>query len=163
TVFVAGGGNSAGQAAVHLARYAAEVTLLVRGAALASTMSQYLITQIAGHPRIAVRTDVEVVGGGGDGGPDHLVARAGPTSGRRASGGREPVAADALFVLIGAEPHTGWLPPAVVRDGWGFVVTGADLESPAASPYATSVPGVFAVGDVRHRSQKRVAAAVGEG
>ncbi|HEY7070680.1 MAG TPA: NAD(P)/FAD-dependent oxidoreductase, partial [Acidimicrobiales bacterium] len=164
-VFVAGGGNSAGQAAVHLARYAESVTILVRGAGLAQTMSQYLVTQIAAHPRISVRTRVEVVGGSGPGHLAELDLR--DTTGEATT---ESVAADALFVLIGAEPRTGWLPGEIQRDGWGYVVTGADLGTPQGwpldrppSPFETSVPGIYAVGDVRHRSQKRVASAVGEG
>jgi thioredoxin reductase (NADPH) len=168
TVYVAGGGNSAGQAAIHLARYAAAVTILVRGAGLAQTMSQYLVTQIAAHPRIAVRTHVEVAGASGPGRLAALDLR------DTAGDGTTTVPADALFVLIGAEPHTGWLPPDVARDDWGYVVTGADLGphgtpppgwplERAPAPFETSVPGIYAVGDVRHRSQKRVASAVGEG
>lgn len=164
-VFVAGGGNSAGQAAVHLARYAASVTILVRGAGLAETMSQYLVTQIAAHPRISVRTHVEVAGGSGPGHLSELDLRD-----TAANGATETVAADALFVLIGAEPRTGWLPVEIERDGWGYVVTGGGLGTPRGwpldrppSPFETSVPGIYAVGDVRHRSQKRVASAVGEG
>jgi thioredoxin reductase (NADPH) len=167
-VFVAGGGNSAGQAAIHLAKYADSVTVLVRGEGLAQTMSQYLVTEIGAHPRISVRTRVEVVDADGHGRLEHLTLL------DRASGATEHVPADALFVLIGAEPHTDWLPAAVQRDQWGFIVTGADLLRDGALPAAwtldrspmlleTSVPGVFAVGDVRHRSIKRVASAVGEG
>ena len=124
-VFVAGGGNSAGQAAIHLAKYAKSVTILVRGERLAETMSEYLVTEIGAHPRIGVRTTVEVVDAGGRGQLEHL------TPLDRASGRTEQVAADALFVLIGAEPHTDWLPATVQRDQWGFVVTGADLDATA--------------------------------
>jgi len=156
TVHVVGGGNSAGQAAVHLARYAAHVTILVRGEGLASTMSHYLVTQIEAHPAIAVRTRTELAEAHGHG------VLAGLTMRDTATGAREEVASDGLFVLIGAEPHTGWLPPEIERDDWGYVLTGAAAGRPAA-PYETSVPGVYAVGDVRSRSLKRVAAAVGEG
>jgi thioredoxin reductase (NADPH) len=155
-VHIVGGGNSAGQAAVHLARYADRVTILVRGEGLASTMSHYLVTQIEAHPRIAVRTRTEVAGAHGAG------ELAGLTLRDAATGAREEVASAGLFVLIGAEPHTGWLPPEVERDAWGYVLTGAEAGRPA-TPYETTVPGVYAVGDVRSRSLKRVAAAVGEG
>ena len=156
TVHIVGGGNSAGQAAVHLARYAARVTILVRGEGLASTMSHYLVTQIEAHPAIAVRTRTEVTSAHGQG------LLAGLTLRDTATGAREDVASDGLFVLIGAQPHTGWLPPEVERDDWGYVLTGPAVGRPAA-PYETAVPGVYAVGDVRSRSIKRVAAAVGEG
>lgn len=146
-VFVVGGGNSAGQAAVHLSRYAAEVTLVVRGAALASSMSEYLQREVASRSNIDVRLSTRVVGGDGDARLERLVLdHAGDVS---------TVDADALFVLIGAAPRTGWLPPEVLRDDHGFVVTGPD--------FASSVPGIFAIGDVRSQSVKRVASAVGEG
>jgi thioredoxin reductase (NADPH) len=168
TAFIAGAGNSAGQAAVHLAKYAAEVILLVRGDGLAQTMSSYLVTEINANPRIAVRTHVQVVDGTGRGRLDALVLE------NTSDGSVETVDADALFVLIGAQPHTDWLPGEIERDDWGYVVTGHDLLGGSASgrgwplerpplQYETSVPGVFAVGDVRHRSTKRVASAVGEG
>ncbi|HTT55288.1 MAG TPA: NAD(P)/FAD-dependent oxidoreductase [Streptosporangiaceae bacterium] len=167
-VFVVGGANSAGQAAVHLARYATQVTLLVRGASLAESMSDYLITEIAGTPNIAVRPSTVVTGGGGTGRLDSLVLQ------DRLSGTAETVPAAAVFVLIGAEPHTQWLPGSIVRDRWGFVVTGTDLMAGGHPPEGwplprpplfleTSLPGVFATGDVRHSSVKRVASAVGEG
>ena len=169
-VFVAGGGNSAGQAAIHLARYAERVTILVRGGSLAASMSGYLITQIDATPNIDVRYRVEVVGGEGSGRLEALVVR------EKTTGATETVPAVALFVLIGATPHTAWLPEQVTRDGWGFVVTGGDLvialtgDLPSSWPLRrpplaleTSMPGVFAAGDVRHRSVKRVASAVGEG
>jgi Pyridine nucleotide-disulphide oxidoreductase len=120
-VLVVGGGNSAGQAAVHLARYAAQVTLLVRGSSLARTMSDYLVQELQATPNIAVRYHTEAVAGHGDG---HLTAL---TLQDHSSGAAETVPAAALFVLIGAEPHTGWLPPAIRRDRWGFVVTDTDL------------------------------------
>jgi thioredoxin reductase (NADPH) len=168
-VFVVGGGNFAGQAAVHLARYAAQVTLLVRRSTLAESMSDYLVRELQTTPDIAVRYQTEAVAGHGEG------RLTGLTLNDRSAGGRETVPATALFVLIGAEPRTGWLPPAIRRDRWGFVVTdtgllGRDGRPPAGWPLErpllpseTSLPGVFAAGDVRHGSIKRVAAAVGEG
>jgi thioredoxin reductase (NADPH) len=167
-VFVVGGANSAGQAAVHLARYAARVRLLVRGQSLAEGMSDYLITQIASTPNIAVRHNVVVTGGGGTDRLESLTLQ------DRVSGTTETIPATAMFVLIGAEPHTQWLPDHIARDRWGFVVTGTDLLAGAARPrrwplprppmlLESSLPGVFAAGDVRRGSVKRVAAAVGEG
>jgi thioredoxin reductase (NADPH) len=167
-VFIVGGGNSAGQAAVHLATHASSVTILVRGVGLAETMSDYLITQIEATTNIHVRTHVEVVAGDGSDGLRELTLR----DTRSNTTSIEP--ADALFVLIGAEPHTGWLPTEIVRDQWGYIVTGPDLVGAEGPPTGwplprppmlleTSIPGVFAVGDVRHRSIKRVASAVGEG
>jgi thioredoxin reductase (NADPH) len=150
-VFVVGGGNSAGQAAVHLSRYAAGVTLVVRGSTLAATMSQYLLHEIESKGNIDVRVSTEVVDGAGDGRLERLVFRDG-------AGVATTVDADALFVLIGAHPYTDWLPSEIVRDEWGFVVTGAGEHM-----FETSVPGVFAIGDVRSGSVKRVASAVGEG
>jgi thioredoxin reductase (NADPH) len=125
-------------------------------------MSHYLVRQVEETPNIEVRTGTEVVGGGGDGWLDHLVLR------DRASGDEERVGAYGLFLMIGAQPHTAWLPPAIERDPAGFVVTGTDLSDGAAfdrppMPLETSVPGVLAAGDVRHGSVKRVASAVGEG
>ncbi|MGR0220377.1 FAD-dependent oxidoreductase [Agromyces sp. ZXT2-6] len=165
-VFVVGGGNSAGQAALHLARYAASVTLLVRGTSLADSMSQYLIDQLAAQG-VTIRSRAEVVGGGGGGTLEHIIVR------DRDSGETIEEACAGLFVLIGAAPRTGWLPPDVVRDRWGYVLTGPDviaqggggvwpLEREPAS-HETSLPGVFAVGDARRGSVKRVASAVGEG
>jgi thioredoxin reductase (NADPH) len=167
-VFVAGGANSAGQAAVHLARYAAQVTVLVRGHSLADSMSEYLIREIESAPNIAVRSRVAVTGGAGRGRLERL------TLTDLESGAAETVAAGALFVLIGAEPRTQWLPDAVRRDQSGFVLTGSDLlhdgQAPAEWPLRrlpmlleSSLPGLFAAGDVRHGSVKRVASAVGEG
>ena len=166
TVFVAGGGNSAGQAALHLAKWARQVTILVRAPSLAATMSDYLIRQIGATPNIDVRYRVQVTGGTGDG-TGHLesLVLAGT-----ASGARRTVPADALFVLIGAQPRTDWLGQAVARDRRGFILTGPDL--PAGTrwppgrpplPLETSLPGVFAAGDVRRGSVNRVASAVGEG
>lgn len=162
-VYVVGGANSAGQAALHLARYARQVTLLVRGSSLAATMSDYLVREIDATATIAVRAGTEAVGGGGEGRLTHLVLR------ERDRGDTETVPAAGLFVLIGAEPHTHWLPDDIERDGAGYVLTGADRRGEGFSPggearlFETSLPGVFAVGDVRHGSVKRVASAVGEG
>ena len=167
-VFVVGAGNSAGQAAVHLARWAASVTVLARGDHLGATMSDYLVKELEAIPNIGVRLHTEAVGGQGRNRLEALTLR------DNASGATETVPAAALFVLIGAEPRTDWLPDAVQRDPRGYVLTGHDLlrdsTPPPGWPLArppllmeTSVPGVFAVGDVRHRSVKRVASAVGAG
>lgn len=160
--FVVGGGNSAGQAAVHLATYAHEVTVVVRGDSLAASMSEYLIRDIEHAPNVRVRYAAEVSGGRGDGRLQELAIR------DRVTGAVDVVPAAALFVLIGAEPFTEWLPEQVTRDEWGYVMTGPDIESGwplgrVPSLLETSMPGVFAVGDVRHGSVKRVASAVGEG
>jgi thioredoxin reductase (NADPH) len=162
-VYVLGGGNSAGQAALHLARYAATVTVVVRAQSLEARMSHYLVRAIEAAPKIEVRVGTEVVGGGGEGHLQELELR------DSVSGEQRTVAADALFVLIGARPQTEFLPEKMARDEYGFLRTGDDLTADEwpleRSPLAleTSVPGVFAVGDVRHGSVKRVAAAVGEG
>jgi thioredoxin reductase (NADPH) len=167
-VFVVGGANSAGQAAVHLARYAGQVTVLVRGPSLAASMSEYLIRGIESAPNIAVRHRVAVTGGTGQSRLESL------TLTDLDSGAAEIVEAAALFVLIGAEPRTQWLPDTVRRDQSGFVITGTDLLE-GGQPNGqwplrrlplfleSSLPGVFAAGDVRHGSVKRVASAVGEG
>ena len=166
TVFVAGGGNSAGQAALHLAKWAEKVTVLVRAPSLAATMSDYLIRQIGAAPNINVCYRVEVADATGTG-TGHLQSL---TLHDTASGARRSVPADALFVLIGAQPRTQWLADSITRDRRGFILTGPDL--PAGTrwppsrpplPLETSLPGVFAAGDVRHGSVNRVAAAVGEG
>ena len=167
-VCVVGGGNSAGQAAVHLAKYAAQVTILVRSPSLAASMSSYLIREIEADPRIDVRYGAELAGGRGEGQLEAL------TIVDRASGVAADLPVAALFVLIGAEPRTGWLPPDVERDDWGFLITGAELVREGRPPptwplprspmlHETSIPGIFAVGDVRHGSVKRVASAVGDG
>jgi thioredoxin reductase (NADPH) len=167
-VFVAGGGNSAGQAAVHMAKYAARVTMLVRGGSLAASMSNYLVQEIAATDNIEVRLRTRIMDGHGRQRLESLVIQ------DIASEALETVSATALFVLIGAQPHTSWLPKEVLCDPRGFILTGPDLSAAlaAASKPApprppllleTSVPGVFAAGDVRHGSVKRVAAAVGEG
>jgi thioredoxin reductase (NADPH) len=167
-VYIVGGGNSAGQAAMHLARYASQVSMLVRGSSLADSMSRYLRDEIAASGNIDVRLNTEVCDGGGEGRLEYLTLR------QTISRERETVPAPALFIHIGARPHTQWLPDAIQRDRWGYVITGPDLvrDDPEEECWAlerpplmleTSVPGVFAVGDVRERSVKRVASAVGEG
>jgi thioredoxin reductase (NADPH) len=161
--YVLGGANSAGQAALYLARFARQVTLVARAESLDAGMSHYLVRQIEATPNIAVRLGTEVVGGGGNARLEQLVLRS------RADGLDEAVAADALFLMIGANPHTDWLPSTIERDEQGFVLTGSDLPAGAwpldRDPFLleTSLPGVFAAGDVRHASVKRVAAAVGDG
>jgi thioredoxin reductase (NADPH) len=159
-VFVAGGGNSAGQAVLHLANYARRVVLLIRGPSLDAGMSRYLTQEIEAMPRIEVRTNTSVVGGDGRGRLEELTLRDATT------GAQDTVAADALFALIGASPHTQWLPDSVARDPQGFVYTGEDVAyglDHAPASLETSVPRLLAVGDVRHGSIKRVASAVGEG
>jgi thioredoxin reductase (NADPH) len=163
-VYVAGGANSAGQAALHLAKYARRVTLVVRAGSLDAGMSHYLVQAIEAAPNIEVRTGTTIVGGGGNGSLASLVLR------ETALNVETTVDADALFVLIGARPHTEWLPEEVVRDERGFVLTGEDIADTDAWPLErrpltleTSMPGVFAAGDARHGSVKRVASAVGAG
>ncbi len=162
-VFIVGGGNSAGQAAIHLASHAETVVILVRSPSLAASMSDYLIKEVEAAPNIEVRFTTVVADGGGDGRLQHLVLEDLNT------GDREKVDADALFILIGAKPYTDWLPDEIARDQWGYVLTGPDVkagpEAAAERPlaYETSMLGVFAAGDVRHGSVKRVASAVGEG
>ncbi len=162
-VVVVGGGNSAGQAAIHLAKRASGVTIAVRGPSLAETMSDYLIREIDASPRISLRRNTEVVDAAGRGRLESLVLRDNVT------GSTETFAADALFVMIGAEPRTDWLDGVVARDAAGYVLTGADVPSttwPLERPptfLETSLPGVFAVGDVQHGSTKRVATSVGAG
>jgi thioredoxin reductase (NADPH) len=165
-VFVIGGGNSAGQAAMHLAKWAEHVTILVRSASLADGMSDYLIREIDAAPNIDVRYGVHVADGTGVDRLESLVLE--DTKTRM----RESVPADGLFVLIGSQPRTEWLGESLARDQWGFILTGQDvLDSPGAGwdgerhpfPHETSLPGVFAAGDVRQGAVKRVASAVGEG
>ena len=167
-VYVVGAGNSAGQAVLHLARHARTVTLLVRRRSLAKSMSSYLVQAIESTPNIVVRYRTRVVDGGGD---QHLDELTLATS----EGDQEitqPVPATALFVMIGGEPHTQWLSSDIIRSPHGYVLTGRDvLDQPGNRwdldrdplPLETSVPGVFAAGDVRDGSIKRVASAVGEG
>jgi thioredoxin reductase (NADPH) len=162
-VAVVGGGNSAAQAVVHLARFARNVTLIVRGDALERTMSDYLVQQIRCTPNVQVRLGTEVVGGGGGEHLETLQVR------DRRSGAVETLPARFVFVLIGALPHTDWLDGTVQRDAKGFIPTGHRVDRarwPLQRPpmtFETSVPGLFAVGDVRLDSMKRVASAVGEG
>jgi thioredoxin reductase (NADPH) len=167
-VFIVGGANSAGQSAVYLSRMAKSVTLLVRGPSLTKSMSHYLIEQVESVPNITVRTCTTVVGARGDGHLEGLTLQDANT------GETEDVAAQHLFVFIGAAPLTSWLDGVLERDDHGFVLTGPDLsadgEPPAEwpldrAPYhlEASVPGVFVAGDVRAESAKRVASAVGEG
>lgn len=162
-VFVVGGANSAGQAAMNFARYARKVTMLVRGKGLAQSMSQYLIDQIAGTPNITVETGTEITRFCGT---DHLQGIE-----LRTPNGTENRAATSVFIFIGAAPKTEWLPKEVACDDRGFVLAGPDLKRVGVgrvgdrNPYLleTSVPGIFVAGDVRHGSVKRAASAVGEG
>ena len=164
-VYLVGAANSAGQAALNFARYARRVVLVVRGPSLEATMSQYLITRIEADPEIEVRFRTEIVAAAGDGHLERL------TLADRQHGSTEEVEANWLFAFIGASPRTGWLGADVLRDDHGFVLSGPELvgRHPGWAldrpPYAleTSVPGVFAAGDVRLDSMKRVASAVGEG
>jgi thioredoxin reductase (NADPH) len=167
-IYIVGGANSAGQAAVYLARGARSVTIVVRAESLIQSMSHYLIQQIADTPNITVRTCSEVIEAHGD---DHLERI---TLRDNATGETHEVTASWLFVFIGAVPRTDWLDGVVVRDERGFVIAGPDLAADGSppkgwqldrSPYhlETSVPGVFVAGDVRSDSGKRVASAVGEG
>jgi thioredoxin reductase (NADPH) len=179
-VYVVGAANSAGQAALNLARFAKRVHLVVRGASIEDTMSEYLVERILASPTIEVRLRSEVVAAAGDGHLEHL------TLADRDTGERVEVDASWLFIFIGASPRTDWLGDEIVRDDKGFIVTGNDLRATEAggrggasavlsaappggaaprAPFAleTSLPGVFAAGDVRLDSMKRVASAVGEG
>jgi thioredoxin reductase (NADPH) len=166
-VYIVGGANSAGQAAVHFARYARQVTLIVRADRLEKSMSQYLIDQLHARPNIRVMLESEVVAACGE---EHLEAL---TIANRAEKSETQVPADFLFVFIGAYPHTAWLGESIARDDRGFVLSGLDLLRDGASPrwslerepmlLETSLPGVFVAGDVRRASMKRVASAVGEG
>jgi thioredoxin reductase (NADPH) len=167
-VYIIGGANSAGQAAMNFARYARNVVMLVRGENLGATMSQYLIDDIAQTPNIRVEYGMEVVAVHGE----HKLEALSISCGR--SGTVDTVPATCLFVFIGAEPRTEWLDGFIERDNRGFVLTGPELMREGKRPpgwtvdrdpflLETSVPGVFAVGDVRHGSVKRVASGVGEG
>jgi thioredoxin reductase (NADPH) len=165
-VFIVGAGNSAGQAALHLAKYACSVTLLVRGDSLAKSMSSYLTRAIGATSNVLVRYNTEVIDGAGDGALESI------TLADRASDTTRKVSAAALFIMIGGQPHAQWLPKEIARDAQGYIVTGRDLlVCPDVSwdlgreplTLETSMPGVFAAGDVRHASIKRVASAVGEG
>lgn len=164
-VYVLGGGNSAGQAVVHLARHARKVTLLVRGDSLEKKMSDYLVKEIHQLSNVEVRLRTEVIDASGREGLEVLTLR------DRQGGGSQEVSTPALFVMIGADPHTDWLDGSVARERHGYVLTGPDIErggylpDPHRAPtrFETSMPGVFAVGDVRFGSVKRVTSAVGEG
>ena len=167
-VYIVGGANSAGQAAIYFSRYAKSVTMLVRGPSLEASMSYYLIQQIAAVENIHVRTCTEIVRGHGE---EHLE---GLTLRNNESGAEERVQTGLLFVFIGAAPRTEWLDGATVRDSRGFVLAGPDLVIDGKRPpdwpldrdpyhLETSIPGVFVAGDVRAESVKRVASAVGEG
>jgi thioredoxin reductase (NADPH) len=165
-VFVVGGGNSAGQAAVYLSRYADKVTVLIRRASLTDTMSDYLIRELEALPNVVVRPRSQVVGGTGTDFLETVTVRDLDT-------GAQTVEQAVLFVLIGSEPRTDWLGGALARDRWGFLLTGGQLLADGVTPawplerppalLETSLPGVFAAGDVRAGSVKRVASAVGEG
>jgi thioredoxin reductase (NADPH) len=161
-VVVVGGGNSAGQAALHLAKFAASVTIVIRHRELDEMMSQYLVNEIRYQPRIQVQPCSAVV----DGGDEHLHWLAVQDL---ESGEVDRVEARGLFLMLGAEPHCEWLPDEVLRDERGFVVTGRDVPKDAwrdglpPTSLSTTVPGVFAAGDVRAGSMKRVASASGEG
>jgi thioredoxin reductase (NADPH) len=167
-VYIVGGANSAGQAAVFFSRHAASVTLLVRGASLEASMSTYLIKQLDAIENVRVRAGTEVAEACGDGHLERLVLA------DRATGEKQEVEAGSMFVFIGAAPRTGWLDGVLARDERGFVPTGPDLVVGGARPAGwpldrdpyhleSSVPGVFVAGDVRAESVKRVASAVGEG
>jgi thioredoxin reductase (NADPH) len=165
-VFIVGGANSAGQAAMYFSKYAKKVTMLVRADSLMSSMSKYLIDQIAGTSNIEVKTRCQVVEALGETRLSCLRV-CGPDQ-------EETVPASGLFIFIGAAPNTDWLPDAVMRDANGFLLSGSDTKvdgkmpknwNQPRDPYLleTSVPGIFVAGDVRHGSVKRVASAVGEG
>jgi thioredoxin reductase (NADPH) len=167
-VYIVGAANSAGQAALHLAQFAKRVVMLVRGTSLATSMSHYLVERVMATGNIEVRFRTEVLRGGGS---DHLEWL---TLVDRQRDEEEQVDANWLYAFIGAQPRTDWLGDAVARDEHGFVLTGPDVAAidgdahrwPLPRPpfqLETNVPGVFAVGDVRRSSMKRVASAVGEG
>lgn len=162
-VVVVGGGNSAGQAALHLARFARSVTIMIRRASLTETMSSYLVGEIEYNPRVIVEPCAEVADGGGEGRLEWLDVRSTTTGEVRRREAR------GLFLLLGAEPHVDWLPSGVERDAKGFVLTGRDVpqrhwvDGLPPVELATTLPGVFAVGDIRSGSMKRVASASGEG
>jgi len=167
-VYVVGGANSAGQAAVYFARYARQVTMLVRGDSLTQTMSHYLIERLKQTSNIVVETGVEVAEARGTTRLESLVLHYTKTNNQRT------VVAQSLYILIGALPHTDWLADTVLRDEHGFLVSGPDLVRDGCLPpswplarapylFETSVPGVFVAGDARHGSIKRVASGVGEG
>jgi thioredoxin reductase (NADPH) len=161
-VYIVGAANSAGQAAVYFSGYADRVTMLVRST-LEKSMSHYLITRIGEAPRIDVRTGSQAVAAEGEDGRLRRLRV------RNADGAEEILDVDACFVFIGAQPHTDWLEGVVARDERGFILAGAEVQGDGwplkrePYPLETSVPGIFVAGDVRARSIKRVASAVGEG
>jgi thioredoxin reductase (NADPH) len=162
-IAIIGGANSAGQAAVHFSGYATTVTVLVRGDSLDRSMSTYLIERLETLDNVNVRTCTEAIAAEGeDGRLRRLILR-------DREGAEEPLKIDACFVFIGASPHTDWLEGFLARDERGFILAGADVQDNGWAlkrdpyPLETSVPGVFVAGDVRARSIKRVASAVGEG
>jgi len=167
-VYIVGGANSAGQAAMYMSKYASNVTMLVRGDSLAKSMSQYLIDQIAATKNIQVCLHCSVVEVKGETSLEAI------TIAHADTGEKETLSATSLFIMIGAEPCTDWLDGVVERDERGFVITGRDLMHDGRRPRGwtldrdpflleSSVPGIFAAGDVRHGSVKRVASGVGEG
>jgi thioredoxin reductase (NADPH) len=164
-VFIVGAGNSAGQAALDLAKHARAVTLVVRGDSFAKSMSSYLVRAIDSTPNVVVRHGTKVIDGAGDRSLESIKLF------DRASDTVEEVSAAALFIMIGGEPHTQWLPEEIARDGQGYLITGRGVLAPGVQweydreplTLETSMPGVFAAGDVRQGSIKRVASAVGEG
>jgi thioredoxin reductase (NADPH) len=161
-VAIVGGANSAGQAAVHFSGYASQVTMLVRGSGLEQSMSHYLIEQIAALPNVTVKTGTTAEAAEGEDGRLRRLRIKGP-------GGEEALDVDACFVFIGASPRTDWLEGVVARDDRGFILAGTDVHDNGwplkrdPFPLETSVPGIFVAGEVRARSIKRVASAVGEG
>jgi thioredoxin reductase (NADPH) len=168
TVYVIGGANSAGQAAMHFSKFTEKVIMLIRGASLSSTMSHYLIEQIQNTPNIEVWTRTSVVAVHGESRLTGITVQCSP------SGDTKELPASSLFIFIGAQPRTQWLGSLIERDDHGFILSGPDLIRDGKRPQSwtldrdpslleTSVPGVFAVGDVRHGSVKRVASGVGEG
>jgi thioredoxin reductase len=156
-VIVVGGGNSAGQAAVHLAKYASEVTLVVRGASLATSMSDYLIRELRAAPKVKIRYHCEIAEALGGPHLEQVALR--DTATRQ----REFLACRGLFILIGGRPRTDWLPATVRRDEWGSILTGRDAGADPFATNASSLPGLYAAGDVRRGATRRVAAAVGDG
>jgi thioredoxin reductase (NADPH) len=163
-VFLVGGGNSAGQAAVFFANYAADVTILVRGKGLELTMSQYLIAQIDGKNNVHIEPFTEVLRAEGDDHLERIVTRTRSGQGKEIIQTRD---ADAIFVMIGANANTAWLPKDLERDASGYICTGRDLSTWTLDrepyPLETNLPGIFCAGDVRHDSIKRVSSGVGEG
>jgi thioredoxin reductase (NADPH) len=161
---VVGGGNSAGQAVLDLARYCRRVTLVIRGDDLATEMSAYLIDAIGSAANVVIHTATEVIGGSGEGRLEAVTVR------HKSTGVEESLPTSGLFVMIGADPCTDWLPESVGRDSFGFVLAGSDAAASdlwpldrAPQPFETTLPGLFVVGDARCGSVKRIASAVGEG